>query len=520
MESIINNANSRLSESAYEDKTFTYCQKSAEIGTADRTHTIEPSPEEECEIISGIKRTDIKLKDYEAHDCSQRSADMSNVFECPYANSIAVARNNVKEIGVEVEYKKQVKAEKNESKSFEVKSEGVENDAIESAKVDNINGTDIESQNLLYHQDPVKAASHSAKFLEEVVDDRPKPVLDEEDTDRYNSFGRNNFLIKDLDKACELWMKKVNELRSITKQDKENPSKEKRTNHHHTNFERSLEDLDKILEIELTNARVLINKENKEKSVNKSPSLTCLSKNKKEALAKLKKVADIGNINEMYSVRYCYQDEFGSEEDEHKAFEHYKKLNDTGNANRAFMVSNCYLGEKNSSELYSPKPCSQDNPSTVKEEIRAFDLNPIANEYSKIKDPKYLENNWQHNVDIRLISAKSEVEQKLEINGAWIEKQINESTVRIEKDDNNEKKRKIMVQWFQHLLTGWSSVQIFDPGRYTHLDPYCHPKETLSKSKELLYDLSAKVLSTLMILQAKSPKRIWRNISDHFAGAQ
>ncbi|RIB21513.1 hypothetical protein C2G38_2176455 [Gigaspora rosea] len=50
------------------------------------------------------------------------------------------------------------------------------------------------------------------------------------------------------------------------------------------------------------------------------------------------KTADIGNINGMYSFEYCYQNGFGIEKDEHKAFEYYKKSTDTGSTNRAYMV--------------------------------------------------------------------------------------------------------------------------------------------------------------------------------------
>ncbi|CAG8776025.1 40020_t:CDS:2, partial [Gigaspora margarita] len=47
-------------------------------------------------------------------------------------------------------------------------------------------------------------------------------------------------------------------------------------------------EIEKILEVESMNARALVNKENEKKCVNKNPSLTYLSKNKKEALANLK----------------------------------------------------------------------------------------------------------------------------------------------------------------------------------------------------------------------------------------
>ncbi|KAF0527516.1 hypothetical protein F8M41_013614 [Gigaspora margarita] len=76
----------------------------------------------------------------------------------------------------------------------------------------------------------------------------------------------------------------------MIKRDKKNELKEKKSNCHSTYSEKSLEDLDKILEKESMNARALVNKENKEKSGNENPSLTYLSKNKKEAPADLKSV--------------------------------------------------------------------------------------------------------------------------------------------------------------------------------------------------------------------------------------
>lgn len=219
-------------------------------------------------------------------------------------------------------------------------------------------------------------------------------------------------------------MKKVNELKSMIKQDKE---KEKKSNSRHTDFKKSLDGLDKILDLEPMNTRALVNKENKETSINENPSLTYFSKNKKKALADLKsasnkayewylrhvkeektmvelnvnpiegkysntkdleglkdnyrentgmksakailgdgdrivdknkafnyhqKVADMRNINGMYSIGYCYQNGFGVEKNKHNTFKYYKKSTDAGNANRTFMVGNCYHNDKDSNGPY------------------------------------------------------------------------------------------------------------------------------------------------------------------------
>ncbi|CAG8747051.1 10376_t:CDS:2 [Gigaspora margarita] len=52
--------------------------------------------------------------------------------------------------------------------------------------------------------------------------------------------------------------------------DKQDKEKEKKSNCRHTVFEKSFDGLDKILEVEPINARALVNKENKEKSVNET----------------------------------------------------------------------------------------------------------------------------------------------------------------------------------------------------------------------------------------------------------
>ncbi|RIB30560.1 hypothetical protein C2G38_2152301 [Gigaspora rosea] len=445
-----------------ENKTFTYCQESAEIGPADGTYRIDLYLEKESEATRNRIKSEDRI--------------------------------------------------------------GVEKNAVELAEVDNINGTGIELQALPYHQNSVEAINHTEELddinktkmdqkketkkdnvpvgSEKVVDAKPKLILDKKDPDRYRHFGRNNLSTKDLDEACELWMKKVNELRRMTQQDKKNNLKEKRSNHCPTYFEKSLKDLDNILEVKIepTNAKALIKKEDKEKSANENLSLTYLSltdshqenfgiKSAEGPLSVEGRTANMGNVNRMYSLGYCYYDRFEIEENEHKVFEYYK--------NRQVPMERLCGGKKKI-------------------------MDPIENEYFKAKNSESLEDDPQHSIDIHLFGIKSEVEDKI-IKGVWIGSIIKESMARIRKrkSENNGVIRKYKKSdKFQHLLTGWSSIQIFDPGGYTRLDPYCYLKETLSKSKELLYDISAKALSTLMILQAKSSKRIWRNINEHFAGAQ
>ncbi|KAF0527517.1 hypothetical protein F8M41_013615 [Gigaspora margarita] len=74
-----------------EDKTFTYCQKFAEIRTANGTCTIKTYFEKESEV----KRIDVRPEDHQAPDGSQRSFDMRNAFRFYYMGSIAVAQNKV-----------------------------------------------------------------------------------------------------------------------------------------------------------------------------------------------------------------------------------------------------------------------------------------------------------------------------------------------------------------------------------------------------------------------------------------
>ncbi|KAF0550634.1 hypothetical protein F8M41_024312 [Gigaspora margarita] len=127
----------------------------------------------------------------------------------------------------------------------------------------------------------------------------------------------------------------------MIKQDKE---KEKRSNRHPTYFENSLDGLEKILELEPMNARALVNKENKKMSVNENPSLTYLSKNKKEAPADLKSVSN-------------------------KAYEWYLRH--------------------------------------VKEEKTMVELNmnPIEGEYSKTKDLEGLKDNYRENTKMKSAEA-------------------------------------------------------------------------------------------------------------------
>ncbi|KAF0495975.1 hypothetical protein F8M41_021103 [Gigaspora margarita] len=94
--------------------------------------------------------------------------------------------------------------------------------------------------------------------LEKVMDNKPELVLNEEDPNQYNSFRRNDFLTKNLDEACKLWIKKVNAFKN------------------------------KILKVDSMNARVLENEKDKEKNITENSRLTYFYKNKKETLANLK----------------------------------------------------------------------------------------------------------------------------------------------------------------------------------------------------------------------------------------
>ncbi|KAF0556225.1 hypothetical protein F8M41_015986 [Gigaspora margarita] len=144
---------------------------------------------------------------------------MRNASGYYYTSSITIAQNNDREVKVEeVDHKNQEKAEKNKNELYKIELNDANRAGINSKKTKSV----------------------------------------KKDLDQYNPFERKDLLMKDLDEACMLWMKKVNELKN------------------------------KILEVEPMNARALVNKENKKKKINKNPSLTYLNKNKKEALADVK----------------------------------------------------------------------------------------------------------------------------------------------------------------------------------------------------------------------------------------
>ena len=56
----------------------------------------------------------------------------------------------------------------------------------------------------------------------------------------------------------------------------------------------------------------------------------------------INKSAEMGHVNGIYMVGYCYQNGIGVEKDEHKAFIYYQKSAEMGNADGAFNVGYCY----------------------------------------------------------------------------------------------------------------------------------------------------------------------------------
>ncbi|KAF0550635.1 hypothetical protein F8M41_024313 [Gigaspora margarita] len=163
-----------------EDKTFTYCQKSAKVRIVDGTNTARPNYKKECVIQSNRdKRIDVKIDEHEAFDYFSTFTETDNASGCYYIDPIAVAQNNDNELEVEVDCKEQVEAVKNKSKSFEYKLEDrvrVKNNVAESAEVGDINGTSIESQALLYDQFPVKTieVSHMSGAIEPDFEQRAR----------------------------------------------------------------------------------------------------------------------------------------------------------------------------------------------------------------------------------------------------------------------------------------------------------------------------------------------------------
>ncbi|CAG8805134.1 46292_t:CDS:2 [Gigaspora margarita] len=125
-------------------------------------------------------------------------------------------------------------------------------------KMDDVNKTDLdESSQKKETKENVPVES------EEVVDGKLELILDEKAFSREcelkkkklmnleNHLGRKLFLSKELGEAAELWMKKVTELRRMIKRDRENEMEEKKVHHRNINFEKTLDDLDKALEIKL-----------------------------------------------------------------------------------------------------------------------------------------------------------------------------------------------------------------------------------------------------------------------------
>ncbi|CAG8595178.1 24478_t:CDS:2, partial [Gigaspora margarita] len=97
-------------------------------------------------------------------DWLQRSIKTNNTSRCQYANSIAIAQNNDKELEAEVGYEGRVKANKNKNKPFKIESKDkieVDKDVTKLEKKSDINGISIKSQALLYYQKLVGAAKTS-----------------------------------------------------------------------------------------------------------------------------------------------------------------------------------------------------------------------------------------------------------------------------------------------------------------------------------------------------------------------
>ncbi|CAG8651232.1 8370_t:CDS:2 [Gigaspora margarita] len=169
--------------------------------------------------------------------------------------------------------------EKCSQKSLDEKSEE------ETDKMDDVNKTDLdESSQKKEMKENVPVES------EEVVDSKFEPILDEKAFSRECELKIKKIdeprkvINKELGGAAELWMKKVTKLRRTIKHDRENKMKEKKVHHCNINFEKSLDDLVKALEIKPKDISVLEKEENKVKKAAEDQELTYLSQNEKEAL--------------------------------------------------------------------------------------------------------------------------------------------------------------------------------------------------------------------------------------------
>ncbi|KAF0488403.1 hypothetical protein F8M41_022284 [Gigaspora margarita] len=155
-----------------EDMTFMYCQKFAEIETANKPSPIVPYPRKASEVKKiKNKRIDVRPEDHQASDCIQNFVNTRNGAGCHQETLIAIVQNNYYELGVEDDCQEQVEAIKNKSKSFEVKLEDrvkVKNDVAESANVGDINRTSIKSQALPYDQRSIETveAGHMSSMIE------------------------------------------------------------------------------------------------------------------------------------------------------------------------------------------------------------------------------------------------------------------------------------------------------------------------------------------------------------------
>ncbi|CAG8825799.1 43578_t:CDS:2, partial [Gigaspora margarita] len=276
----------KAKEENEKDKTSRYYQKSAKFKQY-KTHAFKNGSRNSDRVESTVNDTNTELPESKFDDLVLDLIDDYLVEEPLVKGEKEVIPESSKASGLEKENEyrnRSSKIELNDADRAEVNSEKTK--SIEVV---------IESQTLPYDQRPVETVedSHMSGTIEPgfeqrarinddesikitdqdrkiLKEDKPKPVLYEKDSDRHNLFERINFLIKDLD------------------EDKKNEPKEKRNNCHLTNFEKSLDGLDKILEVESMNRRALVNKENKKKTANENSSQSYLSKNKKETLADLK----------------------------------------------------------------------------------------------------------------------------------------------------------------------------------------------------------------------------------------
>ncbi|RIB19044.1 hypothetical protein C2G38_2182900 [Gigaspora rosea] len=221
---------------------------------------------------------------------------MSNAFGCSYVNSITVARNNAGvndknitsvEVGIESQAllyeQKPMEAEKSNhvsekpEPSFELKARIKEGSLMDLQKTTRINDINKTESGEFNKKKKLKTVNVPLS-LEEVMDDKPELVLDEEGLDRHTCFGKD----ERLNEACELWIKKVDQLREMNIWDKKNELEEKKSRRYN-NFKKFLHNLDKISEIE---PPIELNVNPIEDEYSKTKNLEDLKDNHQETLEK------------------------------------------------------------------------------------------------------------------------------------------------------------------------------------------------------------------------------------------